>query len=125
MKTIITGKAPAAIGTYSQATAHGNTLYISGQIPLDPVTMAPVEGDTETQVRQTFTNLSAIAEAAGTGLEKTLKLNIYFTDLSSFGIVNRVMADIFSEPYPARAVIQASALPRGVQVEIDAILALT
>ena len=124
MKTISTDKAPEAIGTYSQATVHGNTVYISGQIPLDPVSMTLVDGDIETQIRQVFTNLAAIAEAAGTSLSNSLKLNVYLTDLANFASVNEVMADIFEAPYPARAAIQVSALPKDAQVEVDAIVAL-
>ncbi len=124
MKTISTDKAPEAIGTYSQATVHGNTVYISGQIPLDPVSMTLVDGDIETQIRQVFANLAAIAEAAGTSLSNSLKLNVYLTDLANFASVNEVMADIFEAPYPARAAIQVSALPKDAQVEVDAIVAL-
>ena len=124
MKTISTDKAPEAIGTYSQATVHGNTVYISGQIPLDPVSMTLVDGDIETQIRQVFANLAAIAHAAGTSLSNSLKLNVYLTDLANFASVNEVMADIFEAPYPARAAIQVSALPKDAQVEVDAIVAL-
>lgn len=124
MRTINTDKAPGAIGAYSQATVHGDTVYISGQIPLDPATMTLVDGDIETQIRQVFANLSAIAEAAGTSLENALKFNVYLTDLGNFSAVNEVMADILDEPYPARAAIQVSALPKDAQVEVDAIVAL-
>lgn len=125
MKTIIsTDRAPAAIGTYSQAVRHGNTVYVSGQIPLDPATGEIVSGDFEAQARQVFTNLAAIAEAAGGSLGDALKLTIFLTDLTQFATVNAVMADFVPEPYPARAAVEVSALPKGVQVEADAILAI-
>ena len=125
MKTIIsTDRAPAAIGTYSQAVRHGNTVYVSGQIPLDPATGEIVSGDFEAQARQVFTNLAAIAEAAGGSLGDALKLTIFLTDLTQFATVNAVMADFVPEPCPARAAVEVSALPKGVQVEADAILAI-
>ncbi|MGI9323538.1 MAG: Rid family detoxifying hydrolase [Pseudomonadales bacterium] len=125
MKAITTDAAPAAIGTYSQALAHGDTLYISGQIPLDPATGDMLTGNIREQISQVFANLAAIATAAGTDLRHALKLNVYLTDLGNFAAVNEVMADIFKEPLPARAAIQVSALPKGAQVEVDAIVALS
>ena len=121
---ISTAAAPAAIGPYSQAVKVGNTVWISGQIPLDPTTMEVVEGGIEAETRQVFANLSAIAEAAGGSLDSSVKINISLTDLANFQTVNAVMAAVFSEPYPARACVQVAALPKGVQVEIEAILAL-
>ena len=112
-RIISTDQAPAAIGTYSQAVQAGNTVYISGQIPLDPVTGAMVEGDFEAQARQVFSNLSAVAEAAGATLQAAVKLTIFLTDLGEFAAVNRVMSEFFSEPYPARAAVEVSALPKG------------
>jgi reactive intermediate/imine deaminase len=124
-KTIIqTDKAPAAIGTYSQAVKVDSTVYISGQIPLDPVSMEIVSGGIEAQITRVFDNLSAVSEAAGGSLKDVVKLNIFLTDLSSFPIVNETMAKYFSQPYPARAAIEVSALPKGSEVEMDAILAL-
>lgn len=123
-RIISTDQAPAAIGTYSQAVQAGNTVYISGQIPLDPVTGAMVEGDFEAQARQVFSNLSAVAEAAGATLQAAVKLTIFLTDLGEFAAVNRAMSEFFSEPYPARAAVEVSALPKGAQVEADAILVL-
>lgn len=124
-KTIIqTDKAPAAIGTYSQAVKADNTVYISGQIPLDPATMEIVEGGIDAQITRVFDNLTAVAEAAGGGLKDAVKLTIYLTDLSNFPTVNEIMAKYFDEPYPARAAIEVSALPKGVGVEMDAILVL-
>ena len=124
-KTIIqTNNAPAAIGTYSQAVKAGNTVYISGQIPLLPETMEFVSEEIDAQIHQVFKNLSAITEAAGGDLNKIAKLNIFLTDLSSFPLVNEVMAQYFSEPYPARAAIGVAALPKGAQVEMDAIMEL-
>lgn len=125
MKTIIsTDKAPAAIGTYSQAVKHGNTVYVSGQIPIDPATGEIVSDDFEAQARQVFTNLAAIAEAAGGSLADALKLGIFLTDLGQFATVNKVMAEFVPEPFPARAAVEVSALPKGVQVEADAVLAI-
>ena len=121
---ISTAAAPAAIGPYSQAVKVGNTVWISGQIPLDPETMEVVEGGIEAETRQVFANLSAIAEAAGGSLDNSVKINISLTDLANFQAVNAVMAEAFKEPYPARACVQAAALPKGVQVEIEAILAI-
>ena len=121
---ITTDRAPAAIGTYSQAVKVGNTVYLSGQIPLDPATMQLVEGGMETQIRRVFDNLAAVARAAGGGLADTVKLNVFLTDLGHFALVNQIMAEYFKEPYPARAAIGVAALPRGAQVEMDAVLAL-
>ncbi len=124
-KTIIsTTEAPQAIGTYSQAVRAGNTVYLSGQIPLVPETMQMVEGDMTEQVRQVFRNLAAVAAAAGGSLNDSAKVNVFLTDLANFPIVNQVMAEFFTEPYPARAAIGVASLPRGAQVEADAILVL-
>ncbi|MGR8921290.1 MAG: RidA family protein [Gammaproteobacteria bacterium] len=116
-------QAPAAIGTYSQAVVHGDTVYLSGQIPLDPATMELVEGDIRVHVARVFDNLAAVADAAGATLGDCLKLNVYLTDLGDFAAVNEVMADYFDKPYPARAAIGVAALPRGARVEMDAVLA--
>lgn len=116
--------APAAIGPYSQAIRAGRTVYLSGQIPLQPDTMELVAGDTAAQTHQVFKNLTAVATAAGGSLANAVKLTIYLTNLGDFSEVNRVMAEYFAEPYPARATIQVSALPKGSKVEIDAILVL-
>ena len=123
-QVISTAAAPSAIGPYSQAVKVGNTVWISGQIPLDPTTMEIVEGGIEAETRQVFANLQAIADAAGGSLDSSVKINISLTDLNNFQVVNAVMADVFNEPYPARACVQVAALPKGVQVEIEAILAL-
>lgn len=123
-QVIQTDAAPSAIGPYSQAIRHGDTVYISGQIPLDPETMELVPGDIAAQSRQVFANLKAVASASGSRLDNAVKLTIYLTDLSQFATVNAVMADALSEPFPARATVQVSALPKGAQVEIDAILAV-
>ncbi len=124
-KSIIsTSAAPAAIGTYSQAVKIGNTVYISGQIPLDPVSQAMVTGDFEAQVRRVFENLKAIAAAAGGTLADAVKVNVFLTDLANFSLVNQVMAEYFPEPYPARAAIGVASLPRGAAVEADCILGL-
>lgn len=121
---IKTDQAPAAIGTYSQAVKLGTTVYLSGQIPLDPSTMQLVNGGIEAQIRRVFDNLAAVAQAAGGSLADTAKLNVFLTDLSHFALVNQLMAEYFSEPYPARAAIGVAALPRGAEVEMDAILVL-
>ena len=121
---ISTDKAPAAIGTYSQAIKVGSTVYLSGQIPLDPATMNLVDGDMGAQIRQVFDNLSAVCEAAGGSLQNIVKLNIFLTDLSHFALVNETMAQYFHEPYPARAAIGVAALPKGAQVEMDGVLIL-
>ena len=124
-RTIInTDQAPAAIGTYSQAVRVGDTVYLSGQIPLDPQTMQLVEGGMETQIRRVFDNLAAVAAAAGGSLADTVKFNVFLTDLSHFARVNEIMAGYFKEPYPARAAIGVAALPRGALVEMDAVLVL-
>lgn len=124
-KTIInTDRAPQAIGPYSQAVSVGDTVYLSGQIPLVPETMALVTGDMEAQIRQVFDNLAAVAEAAGGSLADLVKLNVYLTDLGHFPLINQVMASYFSEPYPARAAIGVAALPKGAAVEMDGILML-
>lgn len=123
-KTIQTDRAPAAIGPYSQAIRAGRTVYLSGQIPLVPETMQLVEGDMEAQVRRVFDNLQAVAEAADGKLADVVKLNIFLTDLSHFGLVNEIMQEYFAEPYPARAAIGVAALPKGAQVEMDAVLVL-
>ena len=123
MKSVIsTDKAPTAIGTYTQAIKVGNTVYLSGQIPLVPATMEMVEGDFEAQAVQVFENLKAVSEAAGGSLRDVVKLNIFLTDLSNFAKVNEVMARYFEQPYPARAAIGVAALPRGAQVEMDGVL---
>lgn len=121
---IHTDKAPQAIGTYSQAVKVGNTVYLSGQIPLVPETMEMVSDDIQLQIRQVLVNLSAVCEAAGATLQNIVKLNIYLTDLSVFPIVNDIMAEFFHEPYPARAAIGVAELPKASQVEMDATLVL-
>ncbi len=121
---IATEEAPAAIGPYSQAIKVGNTVWISGQIPLDPKTMVVVAGDTAAQTEQVFKNLAAIAKAAGGSLNDVVKINISLTDLAEFSNVNEVMARYFDAPYPARACVQVAALPKAVDVEIEAILVL-
>jgi reactive intermediate/imine deaminase len=119
---IHTPRAPQAIGTYSQAIRAGDTVYLSGQIPLDPATGELVSGDMEAQVRRVFENLKAVAEASGGDLSQFVKLNVYLTDLGHFALVNRVMAEYFPQPYPARAAVGVAALPRGAAVEMDGIL---
>ena len=121
---ITTDKAPQAIGTYSQAVRVGETVYLSGQIPLVPETMEMAEGDFEQQARRVFENLRAVARAAGGDLKDVVKLNIFMTDLANFPIVNQVMAHYFTEPYPARAAIGVAALPKGAVVEMDAVMEL-
>jgi reactive intermediate/imine deaminase len=121
---ISTDRAPRAIGTYSQAVRAGDTVYLSGQIPLVPETMALVEGDREAQIRQVFGNLSAVAEAAGGSLADVVKLNVFLIDLGDFALVNQVMAEFFTAPYPARAAVGVAALPRGAAVEMDAVMVL-
>ncbi len=121
---ISTTNAPQAIGTYSQAVKVDNTVYISGQIPLVPETMEVVEGDFAENARQVFKNLSAITEAAGGNINDIVKINIFLTDLNNFATVNEVMAEFMSQPYPARAALQISALPKGVEIEADAVMAL-
>lgn len=119
---IHTEKAPQAIGTYSQAVKVGDVVYMSGQIPLVPETMEVIDGDFTVQVRRVFDNLSAVAEAAGGSLQDIVKLNIFLTDLNYFGTVNEIMADYFDQPYPARAAIGVASLPKGVPVEMDAVM---
>lgn len=121
---INTTMAPAAIGTYSQAIKVGNTVYLSGQIPLMPATMTLVAGDISAQIHQVFSNLQAVATAAGGKLEDIVKLTIFLTDLNHFAVVNEVMAKYFQVPYPARAVVGVAALPKGASVEVDAVLVL-
>jgi reactive intermediate/imine deaminase len=121
---IQTDQAPQAIGTYSQAVKCGNTVYLSGQIPLVPETMELVQGDVEAQIRRVFDNLSAVARAAGGDLAQVAKLNIFLTDLGNFSTVNQVMSEYFSEPYPARAAIGVAALPKGAEIEMDAVMEL-
>ena len=124
-KTIIqTDAAPQAIGTYSQAVKTDNTVYISGQIPLDPASMEMVEGGIEAEIRQVFDNLKAVAAASGGSLADVVKLNIFLVDLGNFPTVNEIMAQYFEQPYPARAAIGVAALPKGVGVEMDAVLVL-
>jgi reactive intermediate/imine deaminase len=124
-RTIIaTPHAPKAIGTYSQAVKTGTTVYLSGQIPLDPATGELVPGDMEAQVRRAFENLKAVAVAAGGDLSRLVKLNVYLTDLANFALVNKVMAEYCPEPYPARAAVGVAALPRGAGVEVDGVLEL-
>jgi reactive intermediate/imine deaminase len=121
---IHTSKAPAAIGPYSQAIRVGNTVYLSGQIPLVPATMEIVPGDIRAQIRQVFENLAAVAEASGGSLANAVRLTVYLTDLANFPLVNEVMAEYCQEPYPARAAIGVAQLPRGAAVEVDGILVL-
>ena len=123
-RIIATDQAPGAIGTYSQAVQTGNTLYISGQIPLVPATMEPDTDTFEAAARRVFSNLKAVAEAAGGSLDDAVKINISMTDLANFATVNQVMAEFFSEPYPARAAVGVASLPKGVPIEIEAILVL-
>ncbi len=120
---INTDNAPAAIGTYSQAVKVDNTVYLSGQIPLEPSSMALVDG-IELQIHQVFKNLRAVAHASGGDLSHIVKLNIFLTDLSNFPLLNQIMAEYITEPYPARAAIGVSELPKGAMVEMDAILVL-
>ncbi|MDQ6645777.1 MAG: RidA family protein [Pseudomonadota bacterium] len=122
--TIATEQAPAAIGPYSQAVRIENTVYFSGQIPLDPASGSLVEGDITMQTRRVFDNLDAVAKAAGGTLSDIVRIGIYMTDLANFNAVNAVMADYFEQPYPARSTIGVSALPKAAQVEIDAIMVL-
>jgi reactive intermediate/imine deaminase len=123
-KTIRTELAPQAIGTYSQAVRCGDSVYLSGQIPLVPHTMELVEGGMEAQIRRVFDNLSAVAVAAGGSLADVVKLNVYLVDLGHFALVNQVMTEYFQEPYPARAAVGVASLPRGAQVEMDAVMVL-
>jgi reactive intermediate/imine deaminase len=125
-KTIITtGEAPAAIGPYSQAIRAGGLVFLSGQIPLDPETMELASPEFAGQVRQVFSNLDAVARAAGGCLDDVLKVNVYLTDLSNFQAVNELMEEVFTEPYPARAAVGVADLPRGAAVEVEAVMAIT
>ena len=121
---IMTPHAPAAIGTYSQAIKSGSLVYLSGQIPLVPATMEIVQGDFKARVRRVFENVKAIAETAGGNMSQIVKLTIYLTSMSNFSIINEVMQEYFVEPYPARAVVAVAALPKDVDVEVDAIMIL-
>ncbi len=123
-QAIQSDNAPAAIGTYSQAIRHGDLVFLSGQIPLDPKTMEIVDGDFDARARRVFENLRAVASAAGGDLNQVVKLTIFLTDLSNFAAVNSVMEDYFDQPYPARAAVGVASLPKGVDIEADAILAL-
>ena len=123
-QAIATDRAPAAIGTYSQAVRAGDTVYFSGQIPLDPATQELVEGDFDAQVERVFANLAAVAEAAGGNLDRVVKLTVYLVDLGNFAAVNACMERNFSAPYPARAALAVAALPKGAVVEVDAIMQL-
>ena len=122
-KIISTADAPAAIGTYSQAVEVGNTLWVSGQIPLDPATRELVQGGIDAQIHQVFKNLRAIVTAAGAGFDDVVKATVFLTDLSHFALVNQIMAEYFREPYPARAAGGVASLPRGAQVEVECIVA--
>lgn len=124
MRIIHTDQAPAAIGTYSQATVSGQLVFLSGQIPLDPVTMELVGSQIDAQIEQVFKNLAAVCEAAGGTLSQIVKLQVYLTDLVHFSKVNEIMARYFTAPFPARAAIGVSALPRGAMVEVDGIMVL-
>ena len=121
---IRTDKAPQAIGPYSQAVKVGNTVYLAGQIPLIPETMALEQGDMRAQIRRVFENLGAVAKTAGGSLQDVVKLNVYLTDLAHFPLVNEVMAQYFQEPYPARAAVGVAALPKAAEIEMDAIMVL-
>ncbi|MFK7885744.1 MAG: RidA family protein [Gammaproteobacteria bacterium] len=123
-QAIATDQAPAAIGTYSQAIRDGDTVYFSGQIPLDPATGQMVEGDFDVHVKRVFDNLKAVAEAAGGTLDQMVKLNVYLLDLANFAAVNECMSHYFSEPYPARAAVAVSQLPKGSIVEVDGVMSL-
>jgi len=121
---IQTDNAPGAIGAYSQAVRVGDTVYLSGQIPLDPETMEVISGGIDVKIRRVFDSLKAVAEAAGGGLNDIAKLTVYLTDLDNFPTVNEIMAQYFDEPYPARAAIGVASLPKGVPVEVEAVLVL-
>jgi reactive intermediate/imine deaminase len=121
---IHTDQAPKAIGTYSQAAKAGNTVYVSGQIPLDPATGELVAGDMEAQIRRVFDNLRAVARAAGGDLRDAVKVNVFLTDLGHFALVNKVMSEYFTQPYPARAAIGVASLPKGAAVEADCVLVI-
>jgi reactive intermediate/imine deaminase len=122
-KIISTAEAPAAIGTYSQAVEVGNTLWVSGQIPLDPATKELVPGGIDAQIHQVFKNLRAIVTAAGASFDDVVKATVFLTDLSHFALVNKIMAEYFRQPYPARAAVGVASLPRGAQVEVECIVA--
>lgn len=122
--TIHTDQAPAAIGTYSQAVRVGETVYLSGQIALDPASMQMVQESIEAEIHQVFKNLRAVCEAAGGSLNDVVKLNVFLTDLSNFAIVNSIMAEYFEQPYPARAAVGVAELPRGARVEADGVMVL-
>lgn len=125
MRSVIhTDAAPKAIGTYSQAVRTGNTVYLSGQIPLDPATGELVAGDIKAEIRRAFANLQAVCEEAGGSLRQLVKLNVYLTDLAHFADVNAAMTELFAEPYPARAAIGVAQLPRGARFEVDGVLVL-
>lgn len=124
LEAIHSEAAPKAIGPYSQAIKVGDTVWLSGQIPLDPASMEIISGDVQAQSRQVFDNLKAVAKAAGGDMQQMVKINISLTNLSHFAQVNEVMAEYFSQPYPARACVQVAALPRGALVEIEAIMLL-
>ena len=121
---IATDKAPQAIGTYSQAVKVDRTVYLSGQIPLDPASMELVDGDISVQITRVFENLTAVAEAAGGSFADIVKLNVFLTDLSHFPVVNEIMGKYFQQPYPARAAIGVAALPKGAEVEMDSVMVL-
>jgi reactive intermediate/imine deaminase len=121
---VSTSAAPAAIGPYSQAVRAGNTLWLSGQIPLDPVTKELVQGDIEVQTRRVFDNIKAVLAAAGASFDGVVKTTIFLTDLANFPVVNKIMAEYFREPYPARSTVGVAGLPRGAQVEVECIVAL-
>ncbi|MGO9037751.1 MAG: RidA family protein [Steroidobacteraceae bacterium] len=121
---ISTANAPAAIGVYSQAVRVGNTIWVSGQIPLDPATKELVTGGIDAQIRRVFENLKAIVSAAGASFDDVVKATVFLTDLSHFALVNKIMAEYFREPYPARAAVGVAALPRGAEIEVECILAL-
>jgi reactive intermediate/imine deaminase len=123
-KTFHTDDAPSAIGTYSQAVQHGKLVFLSGQIPLDPATMELVAGNFEARARRVFRNLEAVVEAAGGNMAQVLKVNIFLTDLGNFATVNQVMAEFFDEPYPARAAVGVASLPKGSDIEAEAVLGL-
>jgi reactive intermediate/imine deaminase len=123
-KPIHSDRAPAAIGTYSQAIRSGAFVFLSGQIPLDPTTMSIVSGDFAARARQVFSNLQAVAQAAGGDLDNVVKVTVYLTDLDNFATVNKVMSEFFKEPYPARAALGVSALPKGADIEAEAILSI-
>ena len=124
MHPIHTDNAPAAIGTYSQAVRHGNTVYLSGQIPLDPATGELIKGTIEDRIEQVFRNITAVVEAAEARMDQVVRVTVYLTDLGNFAAVNQVMARHFSEPYPARAAVEVAGLPKGTDIEIDAIVGL-